>query len=209
MTELTFPGVFVEEVPTHVHSIEGVSTSTTAFLGAGPRTEKPALVTSFHDFEQTFGLRLAGFLSIAVRGFFENGGRRAYVTISPSANPIAEGLQALEAMPDDQCSLVCCPDEAQLPGAAEQLVEWCERRKNVFAILQSPAPPLPPESVAAPAHSSYAAIYYPWLIVANVTGQGDVTAPPCGHVAGAYARNDIGRGVLRPTGSVGVGSAQR
>jgi phage tail sheath protein FI len=204
MTEITFPGVFVEEVPTHVHSIEGVSTSTTAFLGAGPRTEKPALVTSFRDFEQTFGLQLAGFLSIAVRGFFENGGRRAYVTMSPSANPIADGLQALEAMTDDRCSLVCCPDESQLPGAAEQLVAWCERRKNMFAILQSPPPPLPLESEALPAHSSCAAIYYPWLIVANVTGHGDVTVPPCGHVAGAYARNDLERGVHRPPASLGL-----
>lgn len=206
MTEIAFPGVFVEEVSTHLHSIEGVSTNTTAFLGAGPRTEKPALVTSFRDLEQTFGTQLEGFLPIAVRGFFENGGRRAYVTVSPSANPIADGLQAIEAMTDDRCSLVCCPDESRLRDAAGQVVQWCERRKNLFAILQSPPPPLPPESVAVPAHSSCAAIYYPWLIVANLTGQGDVTVPPCGHVAGAYARSDLERGVHRPPTSVGLTS---
>lgn len=204
MTEFAFPGVFVEEVSTHVHSIEGVPTHTTAFLGAGPRAEKPALVTSVGDVERTCGGRLEGFLSIAVRGFFENGGRRAYVVVSPSATPIADGLHALEAMTDDRCSLICCPDESRLQGAAGDIVEWCERRRNVFAILQSPPPPLPPESVVVPAHSSHAAVYYPWLTVANATGQGEVTVPPCGHVAGAYARHDLERGVHRPPTSVGL-----
>jgi hypothetical protein len=36
MTEVRFPGVYVEEVPTHAHPIDGVATSTAAFAAPGP-----------------------------------------------------------------------------------------------------------------------------------------------------------------------------
>ncbi len=107
MPEYLAPGVFIEEVPARLKAIEGVSTSTAAFVGpaqrgpipgfplpfngepAGyvvPRDAAPRLVTSYADFVRTFGDPLPmpdvggnGFLARAVRAFFDNGGKRLYV----------------------------------------------------------------------------------------------------------------------------------
>ena len=57
MPEYLAPGVYVEEVSFRAKSIEGVSTSTTGFVGtsaAGPR-DAAVPVRSFADFERTFG----------------------------------------------------------------------------------------------------------------------------------------------------------
>lgn len=106
MPEYLAPGVFIEEVPPRLRAIEGVSTSTAGFVGytrrgpvaggalpftmAGvdtPRDAAPALVTSFSDFVRTFGDPWPlpdpthnNYLGHAVRGFFENGGKRAYIS---------------------------------------------------------------------------------------------------------------------------------
>jgi uncharacterized protein len=83
MAELLRPGVFIREVPFGPQPIEGVSTSTAGFVGEaerGPTEGPPLLVTSFADFERAFGGPRPGrHLWYAMRGFFENGGRRAYV----------------------------------------------------------------------------------------------------------------------------------
>ena len=53
----TYPGVYVEEIPSGVRTITGVSTSDTAFVGffkRGPM-ETPVRITSFADFERRFG----------------------------------------------------------------------------------------------------------------------------------------------------------
>src|SRR4051812_47563816 len=52
--ETSYPGVYVEEVPTGIRPIEGVSTSTTAFVGparSGP-IDGPAHVQSYRDYVQ-------------------------------------------------------------------------------------------------------------------------------------------------------------
>ena len=99
MPEYLAPGVFVEEVSFRAKSIEGVPTSTTGFVGiapfgpvqypGGPLTTEPRLVTSFPEFERTYGkldLLLVGgdqrlpYLAYAARAFFLNGGQRLYVS---------------------------------------------------------------------------------------------------------------------------------
>jgi phage tail sheath protein FI len=78
----TYPGVYVEEVPSGVRTIAGVSTSVAAFVGytlRGPNHE-PVQVFSFADYERAFG----GFskdspVSYAVHHFFLNGGSEAWV----------------------------------------------------------------------------------------------------------------------------------
>src|SRR4051812_2583264 len=80
--EYLAPGIYVDEIPTSVHTIEGVSTSTAAFVGraaSGP-TDKPVLVTSFRDFEAVYGgLAVDCPLGFAVRDFFINGGMNAWI----------------------------------------------------------------------------------------------------------------------------------
>jgi phage tail sheath protein FI len=91
MPEYLAPGVFVEEVSYRAKSIEGVSTTTTGFVGAtryGPLDLEPEIVTSLVEYERVYGG--AGKLSFngaefdnytwnAVRAFFEEGGKRVYV----------------------------------------------------------------------------------------------------------------------------------
>src|SRR5262245_9735886 len=84
MPERLHPGVYVEEVSGGVRPIEGVSTSTAAFVGEAGRGI-PAFAqftTSFADYERAFGGHQpgdAGLLATSVDGFFAAGGRRAYV----------------------------------------------------------------------------------------------------------------------------------
>ena len=79
---LTYPGVYVEEIPSGVRTITGVATSITAFLGKAVRgpMDEPTTITSFGDFERIFGGLHRDFtLSYAVRDFFLNGGSQAVI----------------------------------------------------------------------------------------------------------------------------------
>ncbi len=94
MPEYLAPGVFVEETSFRQKTIEGVSTSTTGFVGPcrfGPINGEPELLTSFSDFERIYGgidqlsfenvtTNTHNYLAHAVRAYFEEGGRRLYVS---------------------------------------------------------------------------------------------------------------------------------
>jgi phage tail sheath protein FI len=73
----TYPGVYIEEIPSGVRTIIGVSTSITAFLGRalkGP-TNEPVIIHSFADYERVFGgLWIHSTMSYAVQQYFLNGG---------------------------------------------------------------------------------------------------------------------------------------
>ena len=87
----TYPGVYIEEVPSGVHTITGVATSITAFVGftqIGP-VDQAVHIFSFADFERGFGpVTLDSLLSRAVNDFFQNGGTEAYVV------RVAQGAKA-------------------------------------------------------------------------------------------------------------------
>jgi uncharacterized protein len=103
MVELLHPGVYVQEVPSSVRPIQGVSTSTAAFIGIadkGPvpgtilpngRMAQPILVASFTEYQRQFGgFRQDSFLSYAVQSYFLNGGQRLYivrVAVTTAASP--------------------------------------------------------------------------------------------------------------------------
>ncbi len=88
MPEYLAPGVYVEETSFRSKSIEGVSTSTAGFIGParfGPISGQPELLVSFADFERYYGSMEdlsfgVNYLALGVRAFFEEGGRRCYVT---------------------------------------------------------------------------------------------------------------------------------
>ncbi len=80
--QLTYPGVYIEEVPSGVRTITGVATSIAAFVGRAARgpVNDPVFLTSFGDFERSFGgLTRLSSLPFAVRDFFQNGGSQAIV----------------------------------------------------------------------------------------------------------------------------------
>lgn len=79
---LTYPGVYIEEVPSGVRTIVGVATSITAFIGRARRgpVNEPTRIQSFGDFERTFGgLWSESTMSYAVQHYFLNGGTDAII----------------------------------------------------------------------------------------------------------------------------------
>ncbi|MFD8014396.1 phage tail sheath family protein [Streptomyces sp. NPDC058955] len=80
--QLSYPGVYVEELSSGVRTITGVPTSVTAFVGRALRgpLHTPVTLTSFADFERAFGgLWSESHLGYSVRDFFQQGGGTALV----------------------------------------------------------------------------------------------------------------------------------
>jgi phage tail sheath protein FI len=136
MPTYTWPGVYVEEVPSAVKPIAGVGTSTAAFIGVSADITKPwdtgkktgmalsvagsaysqaaALtpqpVNSWTEFTQKFGdVQDANrYLAHAVFGFFNNGGTRCWVTrISAPGDELDQALEKLESI--DEVAVVAAP----------------------------------------------------------------------------------------------------
>ncbi|GJM15392.1 MAG: tail protein [Thermodesulfobacteriota bacterium] len=80
--DVTYPGVYVEEIPSGVNTIIGASTSLTAFIGRakwGPVNE-PTIINNFGDFQSLFGgLCKESNLGYSVSNFFQNGGSQAVI----------------------------------------------------------------------------------------------------------------------------------
>ena len=95
MPEYFHPGVYIEEIERGPRPIEGVPTSTAAFLGEAERGSlKPRMVTSYKDFKRWFGGTFGRdkFLPYTASGFFENGGKRAFICrlVGKEAKPAQE-----------------------------------------------------------------------------------------------------------------------
>ncbi|MGH8474293.1 MAG: phage tail sheath family protein [Methylococcales bacterium] len=78
----TYPGVYIEEIPSGVRTITGVATSITAFIGRARRgpVNQATVINSYADYERIFGgLDLNSAMSYAVRDFYLNGGSQAII----------------------------------------------------------------------------------------------------------------------------------
>jgi phage tail sheath protein FI len=94
VAELLSAGIFIEEVPSQVQTIQAVSTSNVGGVGfteKGP-TNEATLVTSFPQFFSRFGgISSNGLLPISMAAFFANGGRRAFINrVVPSDAVLSE-----------------------------------------------------------------------------------------------------------------------
>ena len=79
---LTYPGVYIQELPSGTRAITGVATSVAAFVGRAWRgpLDTPTEISSYADFERQFGgLWRASTLGYAVQQFFMNGGSQAVI----------------------------------------------------------------------------------------------------------------------------------
>ena len=90
--QVTYPGVYIQEIPSGNITITGVATSITAFVGRtvmGPA--EPTDCFSYADFERYFGGRAFGYpLGYAVEDFFQNGGTHAIIVRVFKAAPAKE-----------------------------------------------------------------------------------------------------------------------
>ncbi len=94
----TYPGVYIEEVPSPVHTIAGVDTSITAFIGYTKRgqTNQAIEIFSYGDFERAFGgLDPDCPMTYAVQQFFNNGGTHVWaIRVAKAAAAAQVGLRA-------------------------------------------------------------------------------------------------------------------
>ena len=134
MPEYLAPAVYVEETSFRAKSIEGVSTSTTAFAGPtrkGPitvtseLTVTPELITSFGNFERIYGgfanLEFAGgvtnYIAHAIRNYFDNGGSRLFVARVYAPSGESAGIAESAFVGDDPDNSNNIRFVARTPGA--------------------------------------------------------------------------------------------
>ena len=108
MSAFTYPGVYIEELSSGVHTITGVATSIAAFVGWAPQgpVSEATLVESWSEYETIFGgLDPRSKLGYAVNQFFTNGGQQAYIVrvvwglpAGPAASPGTNPAPAETAM---------------------------------------------------------------------------------------------------------------
>ena len=161
MPEYLAPGVYVEETSFRPKSIEGVSTSTCAFVGPtrrGPISGTPEIITSFGEFERMYGglanlsfaqandanPNVTNYMAHAVRSFFDNGGRRLYIgrTFIPRTNAagtvISNGIASATIVDDgtNQAQFF-----ARVPGSGGNgILRVFEKRSRATPVTMNTAP---------------------------------------------------------------------
>ncbi len=225
MPEYLAPGVYIEEVPSGVHPIEGVPTSRAAFIDIfqqGP-LNKAMQVTSFAEFERAFGGLDAGSeASYAILQYFLNGGQIAWVVRVDGdltaetivGDPAAKtGMHALDGIAPSIFNIMSVPAAANLDqnsfaaviSAAE---EYC-LEKRAFLIVDIPPTINTKDKMLSWMETNdclrhrNAAIYFPRLEIPDPLNAGRSRAVGAsGTLAGIYARTDETRNVWKaPAGA--------
>jgi phage tail sheath protein FI len=97
---VSYPGVYIVEVPSGVHTITGVATSIGAFFGRASKgpLNQAVRILSPSDYARTFGApHPESDLAQSVRMFFDNGGTDCYVVrLAKGANAAVINLKSLD-----------------------------------------------------------------------------------------------------------------
>ena len=236
MLGVTYPGVYVDEMPAGVRRIDGVPTSTAAFVGsrrAGP-CDQAIHVHALAEFERIFGAAAeTDPMRLAVELFFANGGKDAIVIRTAGEDgpelPAVRGLQALDSV--ERFDLLCLPGlYADIPptaiptiaNAIEAASRYCARRGAILLIDPLPdwksvddvvSGPSSIRAITVSVEGENAVAFFPNLVVA--TRDGPAPCAPAGAIAGVIARTDGTRGLWKApagleatiAGTVGLASS--
>jgi hypothetical protein len=134
---VSYPGLYLEEIPSNAHSITAAPTSVAVFVGYSHPFKtlypgQPIRVFNFTDFERAFGgiFRSAAIdtnLGYAVMQFFLNGGSDAYVVgLTPNYHLPGPVTQAITAATVTQATtgggiIFTAREPTDLPGTAIQI----------------------------------------------------------------------------------------
>lgn len=94
----TYPGVYIEEVPSGVRTVSGVATSIGAFVGSFPRglLDRAVQLFGLADFEREYGgIAVDSETTYAIQQFFMNGGTECFVVRVAEATAAASNLIAV------------------------------------------------------------------------------------------------------------------
>ncbi len=124
-------------------------------------------------------------------------------------------LTCLQGIED--IAIIAAPGSQTFSAAADiqnKLILYAEKpRAYRVAVLDTPPGQLVSGARDARAviDSEYAALYYPWVVVANPVpgGAAELALPPSGFLCGIYARTDDARGVFKAPANEVVQSALR
>jgi Bacteriophage tail sheath protein len=222
-TSYLTPGVYIHEEATGSRPIQGVGTSTAAFLGEAPLIDayvnEAVAINNWTEFVTKFGgpEPKATPLALGVSGFFLNGGSRCFVVNVGKKGSIAgtgksrSGVAVLETV--DEVTMVAAPGYSDAL-AYDALLTHCENMGDRVALLDAPTDvrdtrALLDVAVAARDDSGkgagarprvsdrgYGAVYFPGLTVRDPFSPKDlVDTAPSGFIAGICARIDGQRGV--------------
>ncbi|HEX5283590.1 MAG TPA: phage tail sheath subtilisin-like domain-containing protein [Bryocella sp.] len=196
MDTLAIPGIYRREIQERQPRPFG--TGLPAFVGYCPKGPfDPTPISGWDQFISIFGIANASYTPAAVRGFFQNEGKLCYVVRQDETREphqqLSDALMALDVLTD--VDLICLPDIMRAQNSLvlqQQLIDWCDRGATRFALLDAPLQSTLATAVAQRRQliGRNAALYYPWVDVASLSGPGIVRVPPCGHIAGMIARTD-------------------
>lgn len=209
------PGVYREDI--FLQPETQLPTGVPGFVGFAEAITASAQAVVPLDRKQDFAKQLKSFsppksyLEEAVNGFFENGGTRCYVARASEASDNENAAEkaliaALDALaPIQDLDLVAVPDAMTLQDkdaiirVQKAVLQHCSNLGGRLGILDGfrgieevkwQREQLTTNQVA----SVNGTLYYPWLLQNN---QENLFIPPCGHVAGIFARSDTARGVFK------------
>jgi len=213
----------IEELPSGVQAITGVATSIALFIGWTPDgpTDRALRLFGFADYERNYGgLDSRSLLGYSVRHFYDNGGSDAYVmriagndgaVIDPNDAGFHTALESLfvaDGAVDsiELFNIICMPGLADT--AAIQTMQQRARERRAFLIVDCGEA----DTVATVtgsltgktgADAPNSAFYFPWVVAPDPLQQNAPRAfPPCGFVAGIFARVDASRGVWKAPAGV-------
>lgn len=142
----TYPGVYIQEVPSGVRTITGVSTSVTAFVGTAKRgpINKAVHLFSYSDYEKRFGgLDKDSQMSYAIRQFYLNGGSQA-IAVRVAKNPMPAKIILKDATSRDSLEITAL-EEGSAGNNIEIQVNYNttipDSTFNIVAIYISPDNP--------------------------------------------------------------------
>ena len=210
MKTLSIPGVYLDAI--RLQPKLSLWTGVPIFLGIGHwdnNEDEPSLspkaFTRFEDFEP-FWVGTDSYLKAIIQGFFVNGGKLCYVLpmVDNKADTLRQHLEQLQRLED--IDLVCAPDLIESGDSVDdvvakqaQILEHCMLMGDRFAILDGMKKTSQLEQQKQRLQSSYGALYFPWLSAPEpgtlTSSSPKIYLPPCGHVAGIYARSDANIGV--------------
>jgi phage tail sheath protein FI len=192
----------------------GDRTGVPAFLGLVSR--KPAFrewyrLRNAAQFDERFSVPPGGRMASAVQSFFANGGAECLIVPVDAAgrDDLISALRTLERA--QGIDLLCAPDLMPNGGGSSDevierqalLVAHATAMGDRFVILDSPPECTPEQALQHAARlqmvlgpdAANAALYYPWVGVVRKSGPQLEWTPPCGSVAGVYARTDAAAGI--------------